>query len=850
MTLGLVTCGVCILLSICRWLVGRSGGIVNWGNYDSVLQQLRAVGLLVDTLTVGTRQRCHVDGDREKRGWYHLHELRLDSGDFLLVGSFGVWRGNDPGSTRVELARGTPMSAEQRQALKARLADDRKAEQASRRAEAARAATRAQAMWRRLEVDGDSDYLRRKCVQSHGLRFSTSGTLVVPMLDAGGQIQGLQLIYPSGHPKRKRLGRDKDFWPRGLAKQGHYFAIGSPAVGTACLVAEGYATGASLFEATGLPVVVAFDAGNLLPVAQVLRARHRGLRLLICADDDYLGKCRECGQLTRTDLAACAHCGKPPGLANAGITAAHAAALAVEGAVLQPAFADDRPLDRKGHTDFNDLHVAEGLQVVRAQVEARLTALKWRGRPQAAPTHPSRGEGGPADRDRDLCSLSMLEELHDRYALVYEASEVVFDAQEHVLVPLASMRNLCTSRQLHRNWMESLDKRVVRMREVGFDPTERDETVRCNLWGGWPTTPRAGCCDKLIELGEYLCSGDRNSAEMWRWLQCWLAYPIQHPGAKMKTAVIMHGPQGTGKNLFFEAVLAIYGEYGALVDQDALEDKHNDFVSRKLILVGDEVVTRTEMYHAKNKLKAMITSDWIRINPKHLASYRERNHCQIVFLSNEVQPSALERDDRRHGVIWTPPKLEGAFYNAVLREIEQGGVAAFHQYLLELQLGDFSPATLPPMTQAKTDLIELGLDSSERFFNDWRDNYLPLPRRTCRSEDLYAAYRHWCTLQGVGKPAQLSTFVGTLSKRPGVQKARRQHFKNYSATVTTQSVLITPPDQVQPDGLQPLADSINAFAEALKSWREESAPAQPRFGAKAAANGAPPRPPEDDDAPY
>jgi putative DNA primase/helicase len=431
---------------------------------------------------------------------------------------------------------------------------------------------------------------------------------------------------------------------------------------------------------------------------------------------------------------------------------------------------------------------------------------------------------------------------------------MVFDAQEHVLVPLASMRNLCTSKQLHRNWLESLDKRIVRLREVGFDPTERDETIRCNLWGGWPTTPRAGRCDKLLELGEYLCSQDPKAAEMWRWLQRWLAYPIQHPGAKMKTAVIMHGPQGTGKNLFFEAVLRIYGEYGGVVDQDAIEDKHNDFMSRKLMLVADEVVARQEMYHSKNKLKGLTTSDWIRINPKHLASYRERNHVQLVFLSNEVQPMALERDDRRNAVIWTPPKWDATRYHDVLEEIDAGGVAALHHYLLELELGDFGPATLPPMTSAKRDLVELGLDSSERFFNDWAAGYLPIPRRTCRSEDLYAAYRHWCTGQGVGKPAQLSTFIGTVAKRPGVQKGRHQHYKNQSQTTTMQSVLVTPPDAQRPDGLQLLADSINAFAAALKSWRDETAAVAGggRFGSKV-ANGAPqpdPAPAGDDDAPY
>lgn len=819
---------------------------MNWLNYEDVLRQLREAGLQVDALDSGKRMRCRVDGDRERRGWYHLHDLRLDSGDFLLVGSFGVWRGNDPGSQRVELAKGTALSAEQRSAMRQRITTDRKAVEAAQRAEAHRAALRAQTMWTRLHSDGQSDYLTRKGVQAYGVRFSDKGAVVIPLLDAGGQIHGLQFILPPDHKRRKQLGRDKTFWPPGVAKQGHFFSIGDPKAGTACLVAEGYATAATLHMATGLPAVVAFDAGNLVHVAKALRARHRGLRLLICADDDYLGKCRACGVLTRSDLAACAHCGQPHGLTNAGVSGAHTAALASDGAVVVPTFPDERPIDSKGPTDWNDLAAdgRAGLHVVRAQIMGRLTALGWDARPLAAPTHTSSGEGDGAACE-PLRSLATLQDLHDRFSLVYEPGEVVFDAQEHAIVPLASMRNLCTSRQLHRNWMESLDKRVVRMREVGFDPTGRDASVRCNLWGGWPTRPAAGSCERLLELGEYLCSADAHAPELWRWLLRWLAYPIQHPGTKMKSAVIMHGPQGTGKNLFFEAVLGIYGDYGAVVDQDAVEDKYNDFMSRKLMLVADEVVARQEMYHSKNKLKNLITSDWIRINPKHMASYRERNHVQIVFLSNEVQPMALERDDRRYAIIWTPQKHESAVYNAVLAEIEAGGIAALHDYLLRLELGDFGPATLPPTTQAKRDLIELGLDSSERFFNDWRDGYLPVPRTACRSEDLYAAYRHWCSLQGVGKPAQLSTFIGTIGKRPGVRKGRHQHFKNHSKVVEVQSVIITPPDADRPDGKEALADSINHFNHALKEWREETG-----AGGSKPAGRPNPAPKDDDDAPY
>jgi putative DNA primase/helicase len=217
---------------------------------------------------------------------------------------------------------------------------------------------------------------------------------------------------------------------------------------------------------------------------------------------------------------------------------------------------------------------------------------------------------------------------------------------------------------------------------------------------------------------------------------------------------------------------------------------------------------------------------------------------------------ALERDDRRYAVIWTPAKHEADFYNRVLAEIDDGGIAALHHHLLQVDLGAFGPATLPPMTEAKRDLVQLGLDSSERFFNEWSAGWLPLPRRTCRSEDLYAGYRYWCSGQGVSKPAQLSTFIGTVAKRPGVRKGRHQHFKHYSKTVSTQSVLITPPDCDRPDGLQPLTDSINAFAEALKAWRDESAATGGGDGGKwggngaRVANGGPAANHGDDDAPY
>ena len=255
----------------------------------------------------------------------------------------------------------------------------------------------------------------------------------------------------------------------------------------------------------------------------------------------------------------------------------------------------------------------------------------------------------------------------------------------------------------------------------------------------------------------------------------WIAYPIHHPGAKMKTTLVIHGPQGTGKNMFFEALMSIYGRYGRVIDQTAIEAQFNDWASRKLFLIADEVVARSDLYHVKNKLKAFITGDWIRINPKNVAPYDERNHVNVVFLSNEAQPVILEEDDRRHAVIWTPEKLPPEFYGGLIKEIENGGAAALHDYLLKLDLGSFTTGTLPPITKAKKELINMSLDSTSRFYLEFveRDiggiNYMP-----CLSNDLYELYQVWCKQAGV-KAGPRNRLINVLARKHKQPAARKRY---------------------------------------------------------------------------
>ena len=745
-------------------------------NYDDVVEQLTAAGLLLDLpLDIGRLRKCRVvDGGREKRGWYWLHQVVSDSGDPLIVGGYGQWRGAENIKAKVTVRKDS-LSRDQMASMRRRLAEDSKRAEQLRAKEVARAAATAAKAWAACSPTGDAEYLRRKGVGAHGIRFSPSGAVVVPLLDTTGQIHGLQVIRTAAEARSHRR-MEKEFWPAGLAKRGHFHLVGLPT--TVGLIAEGYATGASAHEATMLPTAIAYDAGNLAPVAAALKKRYPAVRWLILADDDAGQKCRACNARVWLDAdpVTCPACGAEHKAQNAGVSMASTAAVEIGGAWVKPRFAD--PDARRAQfeasgvkvTDFNDLHAAEGLHVVRHQIESQLTELGWRTAHLPRESSSDQGAGGA------LRPIQSVEEMMGRYVLVYAQGGTVFDRQEHILLSLSDMRDLCVRRDLHRAWVEHPDREVARVCNVDFDPTESRSDVTCNLWAGWPTRPQRGRCDYLLQMLWHMCSREKRAQDLFDWVTRWMAYPLQHPGAKMKSCIVVHGPQGTGKSLLFETYMAIFGQYGRMLDQSALEDKFNDWASRKLFLLADEVVARTEVYHLKNKLKSLITGDRIRINPKNLAAYEEQNHANFVFLSNESMPVVLEEDDRRHAVIWTPEKLEPEFYAKLLAEIRDGGSAALHDYLLHVPLDGFNEGTQPPMTTAKSDLIGLGLDSPQRWHDELVGAEIPgLKAMPAPSKEWYEAYKIWCTREGV-RAAPCPRFVHALEKRRGVACLRKRYY--------------------------------------------------------------------------
>lgn len=191
------------------------------------------------------------------------------------------------------------------------------------------AAARALGIWNGASKTGQSDYLDRKKIDLHGVRVS-KGSLVVP-LRIGADVVGLQFIKPDGE-KRFLAGSKID---------GAYFSIAKAGDDMGLIyIVEGFATGASVRQATGAVVIVAFNAGNLKAVARTIARKYADARVVIAADNDH--------ETTNQK-------GEPW---NVGMEKASAAAVAIGGAHVVA------PVTEASVVDWNDVHVAHGLDAV------------------------------------------------------------------------------------------------------------------------------------------------------------------------------------------------------------------------------------------------------------------------------------------------------------------------------------------------------------------------------------------------------------------------------------------------------------------------------------------------------
>src|SRR5271157_6546473 len=197
-----------------------------------------------------------------------------------------------------------------------------------------------------------TQYHKAKQIEATPGAPSRNGDVLVPGYDVDGKLWTIQYIKEDG---TKRFAKDS-------RKHGCFHVVGAPngaaalqkiAMSPVVVIAEGYATAATIAKQGKVTALAAYDSGNLLSVATSLRQRYPDKAIVIAGDDDHRSE------------------------NNPGREKAIAAAEAVAGVAIFPNLSAEQRA--KGLTDFNDL-ATQNPEVVSRQLDEVLQEVREQGR--------------------------------------------------------------------------------------------------------------------------------------------------------------------------------------------------------------------------------------------------------------------------------------------------------------------------------------------------------------------------------------------------------------------------------------------------------------------------------------
>lgn len=206
-----------------------------------------------------------------------------------------------------------------------------------------------------------------------------------------------------------------------------------------------------------------------------------------------------------------------------------------------------------------------------------------------------------------------------------------------------------------------------------------------------PIDARPAHCGNIMTLLAHLCDMDD---EVRLWVLRWLAFPLRNPGARMSTALVFNGSEGSGKSLFMNFVVAaIYGDSAVKIRPRDLHRTFNGWMDDASLAVVDGDFARS--YIAK--MKAAMTAQSFVVERKGQVPRVAANRLNFIYVTSSPDFLPAEIANRRFMVIEVPPRQQCAFYQAVVHEIAEGGVDAFRDYLVHgLDMGAFNEHTPPP----------------------------------------------------------------------------------------------------------------------------------------------------------
>ena len=248
--------------------------------------------------------------------------------------------------------------------------------------------------------------------------------------------------------------------------------------------------------------------------------------------------------------------------------------------------------------------------------------------------------------------------------------------------------------------------------------------------------PRPGDVDAFIALIDHLFAGKPPRER--EWFLRWCAYPVQHPGTKLYSAVVFFGStQGSGKSLLGEMLCGVYGKKNSVeIDRNTLSSTFNAWSVEKQFVLANEIADRKDLRLDADTLKNMISREWVLVNEKYQPHYSVRDSANYVFTSNHYAGIYMDDQDRRYAPLHVEGKLPVEI-SSVLRSWKDRpkgkytngeGFGPLHQHLLGIELGDFDPTAAALHTLDRETTIRAGGSDLDSWCQDLKADPMPFLR--------------------------------------------------------------------------------------------------------------------------
>ncbi|EMV1566115.1 toprim domain-containing protein [Enterobacter hormaechei] len=486
---------------------------------------------------------------------------------------------------------------------------------------------------------GQSAYLTSKGLQCPFPMLS-DGSLLLVLKNGAGATTGAQVIKPDGS---KRL-------VAGTVKKGSFCVVNSGETPETVIIAEGLATALSVQQfRPDATIIAAIDAGNLLPVAQVMRQRYPGAQIIIAADNDI-----------------------KPGEPNTGKSAAENAAKAVSGWVALP--------QTEGKADWNDFHQQHGLEAAAAafndsmyqpegeKVVVKLKAIDGGKENQHEAVTPALNQMGASQRgevllahyDGDLAIHADSDTVHHYNGVVWvpltdkelqrEMAQIYIDAE--VAYSQNAIKSAVDTMKLGLPVMGTTARNLIGFSNGVFDT--RSGQFRPHNRKDWLLVASDLPFSEPAE-GETLAT---HAPNFWKWLRRSVA-DNDRKADRVLSALFMvlanrydwqlflevTGPGGSGKSVMAEICTMLAGKANTVsASMAALENPRE-----RALVVGYSLIIMPDMTRYAGDgagIKAITGGDKVAIDPKHKAPYSTRIPAVVLAVNN----NAMSFSDRSGGI--------------------------------------------------------------------------------------------------------------------------------------------------------------------------------------------------------